>query len=88
MVQKLLLAVWDDINLYFGFIIEVFIPINSKIKQILNKRNGNFPPAIHENVINKQIKAIARMAQINEAFEIIKTISGKKTSLFVFSCFK
>lgn len=60
---------------------EVFIPINSKIKQILNKRNGNFPPAIHENVINKQIKAIARMAQINEAFEIIKTISGKKTSI-------
>ena len=31
---------------------EVLIPINSKIQNILNKRDGIFPPAVHQNIIN------------------------------------
>ena len=58
---------------------EVLIPINSKIQNILKKRDGKFPPAIHQNIINKLIKSIARKAEIKEKFAVEKTISGKKT---------
>ena len=33
---------------------------------------------IHQNIINKLIKSIARKAKINKDFVIEKTISGKK----------
>ena len=57
---------------------EVYVPINSKITNILKKRGGEFPPVIHQNIINKLIKSIARKAKINKDFVIEKTISGKK----------
>jgi len=57
---------------------EVYIPINSKILEILERRNGNFPPAIHQNYINKYIKSIANKADIKQEFVVERTISGKK----------
>lgn len=58
---------------------EVLIPINSKIQNILNKRDGIFPAAVHQNIINKLIKSIAKKAEIKEDFIVEKTVSGKKT---------
>jgi len=57
---------------------EVYIPINSKILEILERRNGSFPPAIHQNNINKYIKSIANKADIKQEFVVERTISGKK----------
>jgi integrase len=57
---------------------EVYIPINSKILEILKRRNGSFPPAIHQNYINKYIKSIANKAEIKQEFVVERTISGKK----------
>ena len=57
---------------------EVYIPINSKILEILKQRNGSFPPAIHQNYINKYIKSIANKAEIKQEFVVERTISGKK----------
>lgn len=59
---------------------EVCIPLNNTILEILNKRNGKFPPFIHPNLINKHIKSIARKAKINDEFTIEKTSGGKKIS--------
>lgn len=42
--------------------VRILIPINSKIQNILNKRDGIFPPAVHQNIINKLIKSIAKKA--------------------------
>ncbi|PKG42581.1 tyrosine-type recombinase/integrase [Psychroflexus sp. MES1-P1E] len=52
---------------------EVYIPINSRVKSILNKRNGDFPPYVHQNTINKLIKSIAKKAKINEDFILERT---------------
>ena len=57
---------------------EVLIPINSKIQNILNKRDGMFPAAVHQNIINKLIKSIAKKAEIKEDFIVEKTVSGRK----------
>jgi len=57
---------------------EVYIPINSKILEILKQRNGSFPPAIHQNYINKYIKSIANKAEIKQEYVVERTISGKK----------
>lgn len=57
---------------------EVYIPLNSVVNEILNKRNGKFPPKIHPNKINKLIKSIARKAKINDEFTIERTVCGEK----------
>ena len=58
---------------------EVLMPINSKIQNILNKRDGIFPAAVNQNIINKLIKTIVKKAEIKGGFIVEKTIGGKKT---------
>lgn len=60
---------------------EVYIPINSIIKNILQIRDGKFPPYVHPNIINKLIKCIARKAKINDDFIIERTISDSKVKI-------
>lgn len=49
---------------------EVIIPLNSMVKNILNKRNGNFPKYVHKSIINREIKRVCKRAEINELVEI------------------
>ena len=49
----------------------VVIPLNDKVKEIIQKYNGGIPEGIHMNDFNKLIKGIAEKARINE--EIIIT---------------
>lgn len=51
----------------------VVIPINSVIKRILNKRAGNLPKYLHQNIINGNIKSICEKANINENYRFIRT---------------
>ncbi|GGE15494.1 tyrosine-type recombinase/integrase [Psychroflexus salis] len=55
---------------------EVYIPINEKIKRIIKRRNGEFPPKIDPSVISKYIKSISKKAKINDEYTLIKTIGG------------
>lgn len=55
----------------------VFIPLNQIILDILKKRNGEFPPYIHQNLINKEIKPLLKKCRITELYTIEKTIGGK-----------
>lgn len=47
----------------------IIIPIPPKIKQILSKRNGEFPRHISATKFNKHIKDVAKLAGINEMTE-------------------
>lgn len=47
----------------------VSIPLLPIIKDILKKRNGDFPPTISNQRYNDYIKIVCRMAQINEPTE-------------------
>ena len=47
----------------------VSIPLVPIIKEILKKRNGNFPQTISDQRYNDYIKDVCRMAQINEKIE-------------------
>ncbi len=55
--------------------IEVTIPLHPHIKNILNKRNGNFPRYISEQNFNDYIKEVAKSVGINEI------IKGAKITL-------
>jgi integrase len=54
----------------------VYIPINSTINRILEKRNGNLPNYLHQNVINKHLKTICKRAKIDENYKFIRTEGG------------
>lgn len=54
----------------------VIIPINSVIKRILDKRNGNLPNYLHQNIINKHIKSICKRAKIIDSYSYIRTEGG------------
>jgi len=56
----------------------VFIPLKKIILDILKKRNGQFPPYIHKNLINKEIKLLLKKCGITEIYDIEKTIGGKQ----------
>lgn len=56
----------------------VVIPINSVIKRILDKRNGNFPKYLHQNTINEHLKLICEKADINENYKFIRTEGGNQ----------
>jgi integrase len=56
----------------------VFIPLKKGILEILEKRNGAFPPYIHKNLINKEIKPLLNKCGITEIYHIEKTIGGKQ----------
>lgn len=60
---------------------EVYIPLNSMVKQILKRRNNQFPNFIHPNILNEALKRIVKRAKINEDFTIVKTIKGVKTNI-------
>jgi integrase len=54
----------------------VVIPINSVIKKILDKRDGNLPKYLHQNTINENIKSICKRADIKENYKFIRTEGG------------
>ncbi|MDI1317893.1 site-specific integrase [Flavobacterium sp.] len=54
----------------------VVIPINSVIKRILDKRDGNLPNYLHQNIINEHIKSICKRAKIVDNYSYIRTEGG------------
>jgi integrase len=58
----------------------VTIPINSMVKSILDKRDGNPPEHMPEQHINYALKKIGRLAKINSKETITRTIGGEKKS--------
>lgn len=60
----------------------VVIPINSVIKRILNKRAGNLPKYLHQNIINGNIKSICEKANISENYRFIRTEGGTQVERF------
>ena len=56
----------------------LIIPVHPRISEILKKRSGNFPRKISEQHINKALKEIGEMAEINQVIRIEKTIGGKR----------
>lgn len=56
----------------------VFIPINSAIKRILQKRQGNLPSYLHQNTINEHLKTICKRAKICEIYRYCRTEGGIK----------
>ncbi|GAA4289843.1 site-specific integrase [Aestuariibaculum suncheonense] len=58
---------------------EVDCPITKEMKFIMNERyGGDFPKKRCEQKINKDLKAIAEMAEINEEVKCAQTRGGKK----------
>jgi len=45
---------------------QVYIPLHQKVKEILNKRNGDFPRKLSAQRFNEHIKKVAQMAGINQ----------------------
>ncbi|GGE31656.1 tyrosine-type recombinase/integrase [Psychroflexus planctonicus] len=60
---------------------EVYVPINSNIEKVLNKRNGKFPDYIHQNKLNAIIKSIAKRAKITTDYTLEKTLGNEKVSI-------
>ncbi|MFH6767520.1 tyrosine-type recombinase/integrase [Gaetbulibacter aquiaggeris] len=58
----------------------VTIPINSMVKSILDKRDGNPPERMPEQHINYALKEIGRLAKINSKETITRTMGGEKKS--------
>jgi integrase len=54
----------------------VVIPINSVIKRILEKRDGNLPNYLHQNIINEHMKSICKRAKITDNYTFIRTEGG------------
>ncbi len=54
----------------------VVIPINSVIKRILEKRDGNLPNYLHQNIINEHIKSICKRAKIIDKYTYVRTEGG------------
>lgn len=54
----------------------VVIPINSVIKRILDKRGGDLPNYLHQNIINEHIKSICKRAKILDNYSYIRTEGG------------
>ena len=47
----------------------IVIPIHPKVKEILDKRKGEFPRSLSDVKFNKHIKDVAKLAKINELTE-------------------
>lgn len=63
---------------------EVVIPLSSLIKRILEKYNYVLPKAPCNQLFNRHLKDIGKMAELNEEVSITKTIGGvKKTTVFL-----
>lgn len=55
------------------------IPLNSTVKRILNKYNGNPPRKVPDQHINYAVKEIGRLAKINKPVAKTVTQGGKKS---------
>ena len=60
---------------------EVYVPINTNIEKVLNKRNGKFPNYIHQYKLNEVIKSIAKRAKITTDYTLEKTLGNEKVSI-------
>lgn len=60
---------------------EVFVPLNKKIRAILDKRNGELPPYISKSEINKRIKDICRKAGITSPYTLKRTVGGNQIDI-------
>lgn len=54
----------------------VVIPINSTIVKIMAKYNDGFPPYLHQNIINQNLKLICKRAKIDTPYEYSRTEGG------------
>ena len=54
----------------------VVIPVNTTIGNILAKYNGSFPPYLHQNAINENLKSICKKAKIDTLYEYTRTEGG------------
>lgn len=57
---------------------KVFIPMHHQLRKLLERRNNILPAPISDQKHNKQIKAIGKLAGINEAIILTKTRGGKR----------
>lgn len=55
---------------------KVFIPMHFRVKEILERRNNILPSPISDQKHNKQIKAVGKLAGINEEVVLSKTRGG------------
>jgi site-specific recombinase XerD len=57
---------------------KVFIPMHYQLRDLLKRRNNILPAPISDQKHNKQIKAIGKLAGINEEVILTKTRGGKR----------
>lgn len=57
---------------------KVYIPMHYLLKELLKRRNNILPKPISDQKHNKQIKAIGKLAGINEEVILTKTRGGKR----------
>ena len=57
---------------------KVFIPMHYRVREILERRNNILPSAISDQKHNKQVKALGKLAGINEETVLSKTRGGKR----------
>ena len=94
-VSDLLILTKENINVRNGFeLIEltqkktgklVAIPLHPKVKEILGKRDGNFPEKISSQRFNEYIKDVAKLAKIKQLVEgscLDKETNRKKQGTF------
>ena len=55
----------------------VIIPLHTFVKEIIKKYNGSLPPAISNQPMNRYLKEIAELAEINELVTTTITRGGK-----------
>jgi integrase len=60
---------------------EVYITVNQKVLDIIEKRNGEFPPNVRPNIISENIKIICKKAGITSEHVLELTLGGKKTKI-------
>lgn len=72
--------------------IPVIIPLHDQVKQILTKREGEFPRPISDQKFNSYIKTVCELAKITNEVEgskmIAKMINGKKVFRKAFGKYK
>jgi len=57
---------------------KVIIPLHPVVLAILKKRNGIPPAAISNQKMNKYIKEVGKLAELNELVTVSKTRAGQK----------
>jgi hypothetical protein len=60
---------------------KVYIPMHYLLKELLKRRNNILPKPISDQKHNKQIKAIGKLAGINEDIVLTKTRGGKRIEI-------